>query len=251
PLRHPIYEKETTDVCLLTKDPASIYQERVASNSLGFIKNVIGVSELQTKYKAFEKKRQLLTQYDLFVADERIMNLLPKLVGAKFFMKKKQPSLVDLTKTDIKKELEKALHSTYMIVPAGTCISIRIGRTSFSDKALAENIEYATGQVVRRLPRKWNNVQSISIKTPNSVALPIYNSLPDPSGMIDVNGIAKVGKPVGEEEEEVSTEQAVMERVQKAKTQDKVQKKGRQQREAGKKMATKNKKKAVSNKKAK
>lgn len=33
-------------------------------------------------------------------------------------------------------------------------------------------------QMVDHTPGKWKNVQSICIKTPDSVALPIYNAIP-------------------------------------------------------------------------
>ena len=51
-------------------------QEKLAG-----ISKVIGVSKLRTKYEAPEAKRQLCGLYDLFLADERILPSLPKLIG--------------------------------------------------------------------------------------------------------------------------------------------------------------------------
>lgn len=45
------------------------------------IKKVIGISKLKTKYEAPEAKRQLASSFDLFLADERIIPSLPKLIG--------------------------------------------------------------------------------------------------------------------------------------------------------------------------
>lgn len=43
---------------------------------------VIGTSKLRTKYESHEAKRNLCAAYDLFLADERILPSLPKLLGA-------------------------------------------------------------------------------------------------------------------------------------------------------------------------
>jgi ribosome biogenesis protein UTP30 len=42
---------------------------------------VVGLSKLRTKYESHEAKRQLCDSYDLFLADERIVPSLPKLIG--------------------------------------------------------------------------------------------------------------------------------------------------------------------------
>ncbi len=48
---------------------------------LAGISKVVGVSKLRTKYEAPEAKRQLCSLYDIFLADERIIPSLPKLLG--------------------------------------------------------------------------------------------------------------------------------------------------------------------------
>lgn len=48
---------------------------------IGKIAKVIGLSKLRTKHESFEAKRQLCAQYDLFLADDRILSYLPKLLG--------------------------------------------------------------------------------------------------------------------------------------------------------------------------
>lgn len=45
------------------------------------IKKVVGLSKLKTKYEAPEAKRQLASSFDIFLADERILPSLPKLIG--------------------------------------------------------------------------------------------------------------------------------------------------------------------------
>ena len=50
---------------------------------------VIGLSKLRTNYREYDAKRKLCDSYDLFLADLRILPYLPRLLGKKFFEKKK------------------------------------------------------------------------------------------------------------------------------------------------------------------
>lgn len=52
---------------------------------------------------------------------------------------------------------------------------IRTGNTSMSPSHLESNIKAICLQAPLKVPRKWANIKSISIKTTSSVALPIYN----------------------------------------------------------------------------
>ena len=51
-------------------------QEKLAK-----VAKVIGLSKLRSKYESHEAKRNLCAQYDMFLADDRIIPLLPKLIG--------------------------------------------------------------------------------------------------------------------------------------------------------------------------
>lgn len=57
-------------------------KKRVKQEELSRVAKVVGLSKLKTKYESHESKRQLCAAYDLFVADERIIPSLPKLLGA-------------------------------------------------------------------------------------------------------------------------------------------------------------------------
>lgn len=54
---------------------------RVKQQKVAGVAKVIGVSKLKGKYEPFEAKRQLCNSYDLFIADDRIVPSLPKLIG--------------------------------------------------------------------------------------------------------------------------------------------------------------------------
>jgi ribosome biogenesis protein UTP30 len=50
---------------------------------------VLGVSKLRSNYKTYEARRKLFKSFDLFLADRRVLLLLPALLGKPFYEKKK------------------------------------------------------------------------------------------------------------------------------------------------------------------
>ena len=58
------------------------------------------------------------------------------------------------------------------------CSSIPVGKISFPANHLQENICEAMKAIVYRIPRGWRNIQSVHIKSVDSISLPVYNSLP-------------------------------------------------------------------------
>lgn len=89
PLAHPVVDPRTSPVCLITKDPQREYKDLLETNKIRFISRVVGVTKLKGKFKPFEARRLLLKENDLFLADERVIPLLPGLLGKKFFEAKK------------------------------------------------------------------------------------------------------------------------------------------------------------------
>ena len=56
---------------------------------------------------------------------------------------------------------------------------IRAGNTGMNEKKLVQNIVAIAENAVEKIPRKWANIRSISIKTPESTSLPFYHKLPE------------------------------------------------------------------------
>lgn len=112
-------------ICFISKDPQREYKDLFAKEGIN-VHKVIGITKLRQKYKAFEQKRELCSSYDLFLADSRVIEMLPKLLGKTFFDKKKQldiirhPAAVDMTKNP-KVEIEKTIHSTFLHLNKGVC----------------------------------------------------------------------------------------------------------------------------------
>ena len=89
PLKHSLHDQSSLSVCLLVKDPQREYTDLLTTLNIKLIERVVGVSKLKGKFKAFDARRQLLQDHDLFLADDRILPLLPKLLGKKWFDAKK------------------------------------------------------------------------------------------------------------------------------------------------------------------
>ncbi|KAF7303716.1 hypothetical protein MIND_00601000 [Mycena indigotica] len=175
PITHPIVDPRVEAVCLLTKDPQRKYKDLLEEHGIKFISRVVGIEKLKGKFKPFEARRQLLKHNGLFLADERIVPLLPKLLGVKWFEAKK-PIPVCLTRKDLKAELERAISSTYMNQNQGTCTAIKIAKLPTHTPAQTiANLTRALPAAVNAIKGGWENVQSLLLKTNSSPGLPIWS----------------------------------------------------------------------------
>lgn len=164
------------------------------------IGRVVGLSKLKAKYKTFETRRQLFAEYDVFLADDRIVGALSKVLGKVFYgSKAKRPIPVDLTigaekprkdaskgeKEDkvlrigtpqgVAKEIESALSAAYIHLSPSATSSIKIGKASMSPTQISENVEAVVAKLVEKfVPKGWRGVRSLHIKGPNTMALPIW-----------------------------------------------------------------------------
>lgn len=191
PLPHPLYSTEGQELCLLVKDTSGGEGHKAAKKRLakleknGGVAKVVGTQKLRTKYESHEAKRQLCRSYDLFLADDRILASLPKLIGKSFFKKKKQPIPVDLRRANWAAEVKRACSCTYLFKAAGTCVNIKVAKSSMTPQQVVDNVHAVLAQAVaKHVPKKWANVQGVFLKTSESVALPLFQALPDPAAKI-------------------------------------------------------------------
>ncbi|THH17002.1 hypothetical protein EW146_g3724 [Bondarzewia mesenterica] len=90
PLKHTLVDPRTSSVCLITKDPQREYKDLLESHGIRFINRVVGITKLKGKFKPFEARRLLLQENGMFLADERVIPLLPTLLGKKSFLRQKK-----------------------------------------------------------------------------------------------------------------------------------------------------------------
>jgi len=220
------YDDSLRDVeaCIIVKDASKEWvQEMIARfpSHLGCIKKVLTLQSLRIKHKTYDQRRLLLGRFDVFFADDRIVPMLSKALGTKFFDKKKQPIPVRLSREEaLPFAIQRCLKSTYMYLSSGTCLTVKAGNTSMSPSKLLDNIISVCSEVPTKVPRKWSNVRSVSIKTTKSVALPIYNKTPEE--LAHIARLARVGEKdrAGEEEmmEDMDGDDGVDKKRGRAKT---------------------------------
>ena len=73
--------KSSKSPCAAAGEGHKAAKKRVKQEKIAGVSKVIGVSKLRTKYEPFEAKRTLCNSFDLFVADDRVIPSLPKLLG--------------------------------------------------------------------------------------------------------------------------------------------------------------------------
>lgn len=180
PLPNPIYDTEGTEICLFVKDKKGEGHKgaklKVKEDRIQGISKVIGLGKLKSKYESHEAKRALCNSYDLFVADDRILPSLPKLIGKSFFKKKKQPIPVKLEGKDWAMSIKKACSATYMFASSGSSIDIKVAHTGQSESDCVVNIMAAAQGVAGKLPKGWSGILALYLKTAESKALPIYKA---------------------------------------------------------------------------
>lgn len=198
-LPHPLFQlDENLEVCLIISDRENTKlkmsketaKERIEKEGLN-IRKVISSSKLKKDYFSFEAKRKLCGSYDLFLADDRILGELPKVLGKGFYKKKKHPIPVNLTRAQWKGQIMSALSSTFVYVSGGTCSVVKVAKTSQLREEIIENVKAVCEGVAQQIPKKWANIRSYYLKTLESISLPIYQSLPDMPFKIDLPGLSQ------------------------------------------------------------
>lgn len=212
PLPHPLYQLDGNhEVCLIIGDrPTERHQmgkksakEQLEKEGLKIAK-VIPLSKLKTDYFSYEAKRKLCGSYDIFLADDRILGKLPKLLGKAFYKKKKHPIPVNLTRGQWKGQITAALHSTFWYLSGGTCSVLKVARVSQPREEIVENVEAVVEGVAQQIPKQWANIRGYFLKTLESTALPLYQALPVMPVKIEVSGLTQqdVGKSLEADKKE-------------------------------------------------
>lgn len=174
---------EEAEVCLIVKEESKSWVKDLVErfpDELGCVKKVLGLQSLRIKHKRYEQRRELLARFDLFLCDDRILPMVGKAIGKGFFEAKKQPVPIKLTRKEaLPVAVQRCLSATYMHISAGTCVNIRAGNTGMPVKSLNENVQAIIANAINKIPSKWANVRSVSIKLPDSTSLPVYSKTPE------------------------------------------------------------------------
>lgn len=115
--------------------------------------------------------------YDVFLADHRILQILYNKLGKAFINKKGVPYLVNLTRGNVRSEFLNVIQSTHYRISDSKSLSVRVGRLSMSSEEILDNMVAIANGVVQKVPKGWHSIQSLSVKTTDSIALPVFNSM--------------------------------------------------------------------------
>ncbi|XP_020993622.1 uncharacterized protein LOC107478140 isoform X2 [Arachis duranensis] len=208
PLPHSLLSP-FNETCLIIDDrPISKLTKQEAQNKIKAdnvaVSRVLRLSKLASDYCPFEAKRKLCDSYDLFFADKRVVPLMPRLLGKKFFKKKKVLVQVDLTKKNWKEQVDKACSSVLLFLGTGTCYVVKVAKVSMESEQNVENMMAVIEGVVEVVPKKWANVRSLHVKLYESLALPVFQAIPEVKLRIEGSKVEEAEKEkqtIKEEEE--------------------------------------------------
>ena len=199
---HSLNQPSST-VCLITPDPQRTFKDAIEDPSfppsLRAQLRVLGLQKLKSDYKSFESRRRLLSEYDVFLVEDRVLPGLTTYLGKTFYEGPKRPVPVSFAPPRPKagdkrvkatketkfvsmpaamaKEIEKALSSARVHLTPSTSTSVRVGFSNFTVQQLAENIEAVVHAMQEKFITKgWRNIKAIHIKGSQSAALPIWMS---------------------------------------------------------------------------
>ncbi|CAD6271247.1 unnamed protein product [Miscanthus lutarioriparius] len=133
------------------------------------------LSTLRTDYRPYESRRRLAASHDLFVADRAILPLLPRVLDKAFYSTKKAPIGVDFTRVGWPEQ---------------------VGRLDMEEEEIVDNVMAAVEAAVEKVPKKWANVRALHLKAVDSVALPIYQVVPELGMKIEVPEIVGSGEVI-------------------------------------------------------
>lgn len=208
-LPHSLNKSSSLNICLITADPQRSVKDIVAdpafpSELSSRITKIIGLTKLRDRYKSFESRRQLLSEHDVFLADDRIIMRLVETLGKIFYQSSKRPIPIRIEQIDkvdgkrvkkdskskkpkeerkasfaspqvVAKEIEKALNCAPVYLAPSTTTSVRIGSTKFTPEQLAENVKaVVNGLTEKFITKGWRNVKAIHVKGTSTMALPIW-----------------------------------------------------------------------------
>jgi hypothetical protein len=151
-------KKFNTQICLIVKDPRSDFKDLNIHKDLPFKLKVIDIEKLKLKFSRFNERRNLLKEYEMFLCDHKIYNMLKKHLGKPFYASKKYPYPIrmDYTKpSEIKDTICSIVtKTTPFYMTHGPNYSVKISRAVSSNEEILENIKEGAGQTLSNI-LKW------------------------------------------------------------------------------------------------
>ena len=180
--------KELRKVCLIIKDNFVNIWKKTDIKFEGCEVYAISYSDLKLEYSQFEQKRNLAKRFDNFICDKSLYMGLKKVLGRTFYEMKKYPFAINLTsennekidENEIKSKIENIVNNVVFYMSKGPNYTVKVDYLYSDDKKLSEKVRNTIIYVLAHI-LKWGasyeSVKSITLKTNDSVELPVFNQL--------------------------------------------------------------------------
>ncbi|GJN02433.1 hypothetical protein PR202_ga19783 [Eleusine coracana subsp. coracana] len=112
-----------------------------------------------------------------------------------------RPVPVDLADPAWAESAREAARCVELRVEGGTCRAVRVGHAAMALEEAVENVVAAVEAAAACVPRKWKNVRALHVKSPESIALPLY-SAPGTGGDGDAEDAKRDGDAAAAAEQE-------------------------------------------------
>ncbi|RYG41206.1 hypothetical protein EON68_03355, partial [archaeon] len=169
--------EEGVECCIIVKDPAKLFKEKLAAAPVPAFTRVIGVGKLRKNFAQYKDRIELAGGYDAFFVDDRVARMMPTVCGKVFADRRKMPLPVNIDCAGWQKQLALARDSTYIRIGQQNT-TVKVGKANMTPEQVTANIMAVLSTAINKIPKKWANVQRIDVQAANSVALPIYKALP-------------------------------------------------------------------------
>ncbi|KRT78605.1 ribosomal protein [Oryctes borbonicus] len=186
---------DSGEICLITDDvrghprkefekTIEHYEDLLKEKAVTNIKKIIPLYQLKTEYSEFELKRKLVELYDMFLVDGKISKYTVKNLGKIFMEKRKLPIPVHMNVANLKDHFDFSVRKTSLnIHPHGDNFVVQIAHSDMTEDQIYENFEEACANLAKLIPGGWANIRLLNLKTPKSLAIPVYYTLKNPSGL--------------------------------------------------------------------
>ena len=183
PLTHPyLPQHKQLRTCLFVRDNLIKTEnelEELEAAKVPTLAKVLTLAQLKSIYKPYDKRYELLDEYDVFVTDDAIMPSLPSTLGKPFYHETpKSPIAIALTLPrerqlsvpTLQSLLEMALGATTYLPPVGTALSVRVG--SLDRKFTTEKVLANIADVLREFPAE--KLVTVGLATADLPVLPLF-----------------------------------------------------------------------------
>lgn len=159
----------------------------------------MALRQLRIEYKPYEARSKLSKRFDALLVDRQVSKFVPRYLGKSFYQAGKYgskstncyqkfyslkivnfrlPISLDLGVEDLQSEVNKALATSIMSFSNnGNSSQLIVGLSNQTVEEITQNIQAVYNTLIKKLPGKFENVRSLSIRLGNNTwTVPIYIS---------------------------------------------------------------------------